>query len=194
MHTYAEQLVLQMNGFMHWPCCIWNFTDLFPADTASVLATYEPGKVLVRFYGAFEFAWLRPAGITHFSSSCPKTKSKLVCMPRTDTRRYYGASTINQLASRECGAAEVQRLSHLAKDEVRVQSFAEGLLQVYLLFAPVAVVFLGHHNVQRAARCWHSSYMSATHDFITKPSPDSANAFMAFYACERNLAGICWLG
>jgi hypothetical protein len=108
---------------MHWPCCVWSVADVCPADIAPVLMTCQPDKLLVRFYGALDFAWLRPAVLTPYDLAASPTKLKLKRMPTMDSKRSLGATTRRQLLERsESADAEIERLSSLAKDGVRCNS------------------------------------------------------------------------
>lgn len=129
-----------MNGHPHWPCCVWSLCDVSQANLPAVLATHTPSKVLVRFYGALEYTWLRPAVLTPYEPGAAATQRKLARVPRADSKRCCGATARQQVAARVSagGAAEVARLAALGNDSVRCQLQALVLFfQVYLLRGPL---------------------------------------------------------
>ncbi|GLC40999.1 hypothetical protein PLESTM_001144900 [Pleodorina starrii] len=120
--TEGSRVWIKMAGYCHWPAVVFSLRNCRKSEVPDLLASYQPGRTLVHFYGTHDHAW---AGLACLSAWTTDTDARLTALKAASKSSKAAAATLAELSDSRGAKPPAAPARELAR-MVRLRDAARG--------------------------------------------------------------------
>ncbi|GLI62898.1 hypothetical protein VaNZ11_005720 [Volvox africanus] len=117
----GSRVWIKMAGYCHWPAVVFSLRYCRKSEIPDLLASYQPGRTLVHFYGSHDHVWASPSSLTPWSTD---REVRLAALKAAARSSRVAASTLAELT----GSLDINAASDLKRELARVVQMREAAL------------------------------------------------------------------
>nr|BCL66237.1 hypothetical protein [Volvox reticuliferus] len=117
----GSRVWIKMAGYCHWPAVVFSLRYCRKSEIPDLLASYQPGRTLVHFYGSHDHVWASPFSL---SSWMTDREVRLAALKATARSSRVAASTLAELT----GSLGINAASDPTRELARVVQMREAAL------------------------------------------------------------------
>nr|BCL66111.1 hypothetical protein [Volvox africanus] len=117
----GSRVWIKMAGYCHWPAVVFSLRYCRKSEIPDLLASYQPGRTLVHFYGSHDHVWASPSSLTTWSTDREVRLAALKAVARSSRS---AASTLAELT----GSLGINAASDPKRELARVVQMREAAL------------------------------------------------------------------
>nr|BCL66177.1 hypothetical protein [Volvox reticuliferus] len=117
----GSRVWIKMAGYCHWPAVVFSLRYCRKSEIPDLLASYQPGRTLVHFYGSHDHVWASPSSLTPWITD---QKVRLAALKAAARSSRVAASTLAELT----GSLGINAASDPTRELARVVQMREAAL------------------------------------------------------------------